>query len=171
MQKIDATPGSLQNPVSEQFWDHFGRLPGAKSAQNRTKAFPKRMRKNCRFLACEKNAKSGAKRGQGALLRGARRHARRRRGGLEGCNILQKSAEIWKSCNEFWKDFMQSLLLHLARPRVRRIQTLRAFRRARLDAKMHGGLVAWMHWKCLEGLEILPKIEADFDRKIRRILR
>ena len=42
MQKSDATPGSLQNPLSDQFWDHFGRLPGAKSAQIRKKGVPKR---------------------------------------------------------------------------------------------------------------------------------
>ena len=94
MQKSAATPGSLQNLVSDQFWDHFGRLPGAKSGQNRKKGLPKRMRKNSRFLACEKNAKSEPKRGHYAPLQGARRNARGRRGGLEGCNILQKSAKI-----------------------------------------------------------------------------
>ena len=57
MQKSAATPGSLENPLSDHFWLHFGRVPAPKSTQNRKKACPKRMRKNCRFLACEKNAK------------------------------------------------------------------------------------------------------------------
>ena len=41
MQKSDATPGSLQNPVSDQFWDHFGRVPGGKIHPESQKRVPK----------------------------------------------------------------------------------------------------------------------------------
>ena len=41
MQRSDATPGSLQNPVSEQFWDHFGRVPGGKIHPKSQKWVPK----------------------------------------------------------------------------------------------------------------------------------
>ena len=124
MQKTAATPGSLQNPLSDQFWDHFGRVPGGKSTQNRKKGFPKRMRKNCRFLACEKNAKMDPREVTvhapgGHRVRPAACAAPP--GGLGGCIY---------TCNEFCKrfyamnfakDFMQRSLLHPARPRVRRI--------------------------------------------------
>ena len=43
MQKSDATPGSLQKPVSDQFWKHFGRVPGGKIHPKRKKGCPKRM--------------------------------------------------------------------------------------------------------------------------------
>ena len=41
MQQSDATPGSLQNPVSEQFGDHFGRVPGGKIHPKSQKRVPK----------------------------------------------------------------------------------------------------------------------------------
>ena len=41
MQKSDATPGSLQIPVSDQFWDHLGGFREVKSTQNRKKRVPK----------------------------------------------------------------------------------------------------------------------------------
>ena len=119
MQKSDATPGSLQNPVSDQFWDHFGRVPAPKSTKNRKKGFPKRMRKKCRFLACEKKPKSGPKRvrvhAPGAD-RGSPAACAAPPGGLGGCIY---------TCNEFCKrfyamnfakDFMQRSLLAFSTP-------------------------------------------------------
>jgi hypothetical protein len=145
MQKSDATPGSLQNPVSDQFWDHFGRVPGAKSTQNRTKGFPKRMRKNSRFLACEKNTKSGPPRGQGASP-AACAAPTGRFGGVQYTAKVCKNLEIMQ-----WilKRLYAEFIIAFSTPAgAADIQTLRAFRRARLDAKMYGELVAWMPWKC-----------------------
>ena len=135
MQKSDATPGSLQNPVSDQVWTILGGVREVKSAQNRKKGFPKRMRKNCRFLACDKYAKSGPPRGHydsSAACAGPPG----RFGGV------QYTAKVCKNSGyhamNFAKDFMQSSYLHLARPRVRRIQSLRALRRANLGFSVAG---------------------------------
>ena len=41
MQKSAETQGSVPNPVSEQFWDHFGKVPGGKIHQKSQKWAPK----------------------------------------------------------------------------------------------------------------------------------
>ena len=92
----------LQHRVRSKtrFRSNFGTILGGFREEN-----PPKIAKKASQSACEKTADFWhAKKTQKVDPRGgithARRHARRRRGGLEGCNILQKSAKIWKSCEE-----------------------------------------------------------------------
>ena len=54
MQKSDATPGSLQIPVSDQFWDHLGGFREVKSTQNRKKRVPKAHAKKLQIFGMRK---------------------------------------------------------------------------------------------------------------------
>ena len=74
MQKSDATPGSLQNPVSDQFWDHFGRVPGGKIHPGSQKRVPKVHAKKQQIFGSPKflprDGPRAAKGSQGSALGG-----------------------------------------------------------------------------------------------------
>ena len=73
MQKSDATPGSLQNPVSDQFWDHFGRVPGGKIHPKSQKRVPKAHAKKLQIFGMRKKRQKRAQEGQGERLEGVSR--------------------------------------------------------------------------------------------------
>ena len=112
MQKSDATPGSLQNPVSDQFWDHFGRGLGRKIHPKLQKRVPKAHAKKRQIFDMRKNRKKWTPETKSPRPAACAAPL----GGLGGCIYTCKSLHAMNLCKDFMQRFYAKIFTASSTP-------------------------------------------------------